>query len=123
MMVRVPPEVRDQLENGYRVSIRVSPTAVVWGLMRVLFGPLAVGILVSVVAGQAGAGTGRFFLGVVAALGVVGFGVLRGGTTKDLPMVSEVLDGGVPELQPVSLISVGSQGCIHKDVATPSLKS
>ena len=123
MLVRVPPDLRDQLENGYRVLIRVPPMAVLRGLMRVLFGPAAVGGLTSFLAGQAGAGEGRFFLGVATALGVVGLGVLRGGTTRDLPIVSDLLDGGVPQLQPVSVISVGARGGIHKDVATPAAKS
>ncbi|MFW5694501.1 MAG: SoxR reducing system RseC family protein [Alkalispirochaeta sp.] len=111
MRVRVPDHLAGTLQNGYRVKLGYSGTAMLRAVGKLLVAPVLVGALFT-------AGTWRWvetmpapevwhgLIAVGSAVGILALMAWRGGSEADLPVISDTLEGVAPELQPVELMPV-----------------
>lgn len=111
MRVRVPEHLRSSVHTGYRVQLGYPRVAVLRALGKLFVAPVIAAAAVT-------AGTWRWVatlpeavlwhgvIAVVTAVAVIGVVAWRGGTDADLPVVSDLLEGATPELQPVDPIPV-----------------
>jgi positive regulator of sigma E activity len=115
LLVRVPEELRDGVREGYRVRIGVTSDAIVRSVGLLFLLPLTVAATVlaltwSWAEASADAPLRHALAGLVPFLGTMILVAVRGGSTRDLPVVTDLLAGDAPVLRSVDLVRVGDAG-------------
>jgi hypothetical protein len=112
MRARVPESIRGDLQNGYRVQLGYPGGAFVRAVTKLLLVPVggaaaltaATWRWISVIAPDPALWHGIVAVGSAVAI-MVAF-AWRGGSEADLPVVTDLLAGSAPDLQPVEPTSV-----------------
>lgn len=123
VQARVPSEYREEIRVGYRVSIGITADAAWRAVWRLLVAPGLVGAAVLAALWTSLGATAdppllRGAATVAAVLATLGVAAGRGSSSRDLPMVRDLLDGSSPELTPVSLSIPARAGVAVDSVST-----
>lgn len=115
LLVRVPEELRDGVREGYRVRIGVTPGAILRSVGLLFLLPLAVAAATLALTWSRAAASGdaplwHALAGLVPFLGTMILVSVRGGSTRDLPVVTDLLAGEAPVLRSVDIVRVGDAG-------------
>jgi hypothetical protein len=112
MRVRVPESFRNEVQNGYRVQLGYPRGAFIRAVGKLFIAPGGAAAAVSAATWRwvsAVAADPALWHGIVAAGTAVAVVVAfagRGGSEADLPIITDLLAGSAPDLQPVEPISV-----------------
>lgn len=111
MRVRVPEHLHSSVHNGYRVQLGYPRAAVLRALAKLFAAPVMTAGAVtaatwSSVATLPEAALWHGVIAVASAVAVIGVVAWHGGSDADLPIITDLLDGTLPDLQPVEPIPV-----------------